>query len=213
MRRIFRRAYVGMPRLLQDRTSKPSYLSVLVSILVGAKAIHERQRYNFWIFLVVGMICVLGMLIPNTRVSSFFSSIYGEQLAFKTILMTFTACFLLVLLTFFTKGPQHYRGRRRHVWAYRLVERPALFGEDLSCVAAAVSLPLCIAVAIESELKWEHVMYPITLGLIALLFRGIPWMVYSPLYRSGNMTFDRVIFGLGATAGLALLWFSAGGIT
>ncbi len=38
-------------------------------------------------------------------------------------------------------------------------------------------------------------------------------MVYSPLYRSGNMTFDRVIFGLGATAGLALLWFSAGGIT
>lgn len=205
-------AYRAMPRLLHDRKNSPPRLAIPVAIGVGVTAIYLRQRYNFMIFLVVGVVCVAGMLIPNAKVAAFFGSIYSEQLAFKTILATFTACFILILITFFVKGPLRYRGRRRHASAYRWVERPALFGEDLSCVAAAVSIPLCVAVAVQGDLRWEHVVYPFTLGLVALLFRGMPWMVYHPLYRSGNMAFDRTVFSAGAIGAIMLLWVSASGL-
>jgi hypothetical protein len=191
------------------------FRKISLVVLDAICQVYQRQRYNFAFFFVIGMVCMLLMLfgeyLPFGKdFPKFFQGVYGEHLAYRSILVAFIGCYFMVFVSYIKKGPRTYKGSSKHSKAFLVVSRPARFGEDLCCVAAAVSAPLSLAVTICTGAVLAAVGYLIGLLILALLFRGMPWLVYNKDFQSGNIRFDRVLYFIGALVAVFAVWYAAG---
>lgn len=192
-----------LARLREDWSKGISVKKQLTNAWKLLVLVTNDQRKNIIFFLFLGAVLTLGIVLFPTALSEGLLAIYNEHLAFKTIGLLFAVCVIILAVLYpFQRKKTYAEGEE---WlAFKVVNVPAKFGEDLCAVAFGMLLIPNVAMATQvGGLEALTILGLQCLLLIcATLFRKMPYIIYSQEWKTDHARVDVIFYLALMVAGL-----------
>lgn len=190
-------------RLREDWSKGISVREQLSNAWALLMLVTKDQRKNIIFFFFLGAVLTLGIVVLPTALAEGLLAIYNEHLAFKTIGLLFAVCaILLAVLYRFQRNKTYVEGEE---WlAFKVINVPAKFGEDLCAVAFGMLLMPNAAMATQVGGREALMLLALQCSLLifATLFRKMPYIIYSQEWKTDHARVDLLFYLVLMAAGL-----------
>ncbi|WP_282366536.1 hypothetical protein [Pseudomonas sp. PS02290] len=163
----------------------------------------KDQRNNIYFFSFLGLALTISMVVLPSGLSKGLTAIYSEHLAFKTIGLLFAVCAILWAVLYpFQRKNVYVEGEE---WfAFKVINVPAKFGEDLCAVAFGMLLVPGLVMATQDGLLEAIKILALQCSLLifATLFRKTPKFIYSQELKTDHPSIDLCFYAVIMVGGL-----------
>lgn len=194
---------VFFARLREDWSKGISVREQLANAWALLMVVTKDQLKNIIFFLFLGVVLTLGIVVLPTALAEGLLAIYNEHLAFKTIGLLFAVCAILLAVLYPLQRKKAYVEGEEWL-AFKVINVPAKFGEDLCAVAFGMLLMPNAAMATQIG-GIEALMLLVlqcSLLIFATLFRKMPYIIYSQEWKTDHALVDLLFYLALMAAGL-----------